>query len=46
MATLYLEFNWVSANPIVVENPDFKNYIKQVGIYHQTGELIPDVWNK
>ena len=40
------DIDWVSANRIVEENPDFMNYIKQVGIYHQTGELIPSVWNR
>lgn len=38
--------DWLSANRIVGENIDFKNYIEQVGIYHQTGKLIKSTWNK
>ncbi len=38
--------DWLSANRIVSENVDFKNYIEQVGIYHQTGKLIKSTWNK
>lgn len=38
--------DWLSANRIVLENPDFKEYIEQVGIYHQTGKLISSAWNK
>ncbi len=38
--------DWLSANRIVNENSDFKNYIEQVGIYHQTGKLMKSAWNK
>ena len=31
------DVDWQSTNCIVSENVDFKNYIEQVGIYHQTG---------
>jgi hypothetical protein len=40
------DVDWQSANRIVSENVDFKNYIEQVGIYHQTGKLIKSAWNK
>jgi len=40
------DVDWLSANRIVSENIDFKNYIEQVGIYHQTGKLIKSTWNK
>lgn len=38
--------DWQSANRIVSENPDFSNYIEEVGIYNQTGNLIKSAWNK
>jgi len=41
-----MNVDWLSANRIVAENIDFKNYIEQVGIYHQTGKLILSAWNK
>lgn len=41
-----MNVDWLSANRIVAENIDFKNYIEQVGIYHQTGKLIQSAWNK
>ena len=34
-----MNVDWLSANRIVAENIDFKNYIEQVGIYHQTGKF-------
>lgn len=40
------DVDWLSANRIVEENIDFKNYIEQVGIYHQTGKLIKSTWNQ
>ena len=40
------DVDWLSANRIVAENIDFKNYIRQVSVYHRTAELIEDVWNK
>jgi hypothetical protein len=40
------DVDWQSANRIVSKNVDFKSYIEQVGIYHQTGKLILSAWNK
>jgi len=38
--------DWQSVNRIISENNDFKRFIKQVGIYCQTGHIEKSVWNK
>ena len=40
------DVDWLSANRIVKENKDFKQYVEQVDIYHQTGKLISTIWNR
>lgn len=40
------EVDWQSVNRIVVENPDFKDYIELVSTYYQTGRVRSRDWNK
>ena len=40
------EIDWQSANRILVENPDFKDYIELVSTYYQTGRVRDKDWNK
>lgn len=37
--------DWQSVNRIVIENPDFKNFIDLVSMYYQTGLIRPKEWN-
>ncbi|EOU3287232.1 COG2958 family protein [Vibrio harveyi] len=39
------EVDWQSVNRIVVENPDFKDYIELVSTYYQTGRVRNQDWN-
>lgn len=39
------DIDWQSANRIVEQNQDFKRFIELVGMYHQTGKIIDEVWN-
>lgn len=41
-----VEVDWQSVNRIVVENPDFKDYIELVSTYYQTGRVRSRDWNK
>ena len=40
------EIDWQSVNRILVENPDFKDYIELVSTYYQTGRVRTKDWNK
>lgn len=40
------EIDWQSVNRILVENPDFKDYIELVSTYYQTGRVRAKDWNK
>jgi len=40
------EVDWQSANRIVSENKDFKDFIELVSIYYQTGKLREREWNR
>ena len=40
------EIDWQSVNRILVENPDFKDYIELVSTYYQTGIVRAKDWNK
>jgi hypothetical protein len=40
------DVDWQSANRIVEQNKDFARFIKHVGMYHQTGEVLEEVWNR
>jgi hypothetical protein len=40
------EIDWQSVNRILVENPDFKDYIELVSTYYQTGRVRAKGWNK
>jgi hypothetical protein len=40
------EIDWLSVNRILVENPDFKDYIELVSTYYQTGRVRAKDWNK
>ncbi|MCX4026748.1 HrgA protein [Endozoicomonas sp. SM1973] len=40
------EVDWQSANRIVDENEDFRDFIEQVSMYYQTGILRARDWNK
>jgi len=40
------EVDWQSVNRILVENPDFKDYIELVSTYYQTGRVRAKDWNK
>jgi len=40
------EVDWQSVNRILVENPDFKDYIELVSTYYQTGRIRIKDWNK
>jgi len=40
------EVDWQSANRIVAENKDFKDFIELVSIYYQTGKLREREWNR
>jgi hypothetical protein len=40
------EIDWQSVNRILVENPDFKDYIELVSTYYQTGRVRVKDWNK
>lgn len=40
------EVDWQSINRILVENPDFKDYIELVSTYYQTGRVRSRDWNK
>jgi len=40
------EVDWQSVNRILVENPDFKDYIELVSTYYQTGRVRVNDWNK
>lgn len=40
------EVDWQSVNRIVVENEDFKDFIKLVSNYYQTGQIFDKYWNR
>jgi len=40
------EVDWQSVNRILVENPDFKDYMELVSTYYQTGRIRTRDWNK
>ena len=40
------EVDWQSANRLVDENKDFREYIEQVSTYYQTGRLRSKDWNR
>jgi len=40
------EIDWQSVNRILVENPDFKDYIELVSTYYQTGRVRKKDWDK
>jgi len=40
------EIDWQSVNRILVENPDFKDYIELDSTYYQTGRVRTKDWNK
>jgi hypothetical protein len=39
------EVDWASANRIATENKDFREYLKSVLNYLQTGQLMPKLWD-
>lgn len=45
-ARVRAEVDWQSANRILVENEDFKDYIELVSTYYQTGRIRKMDWNK
>lgn len=40
------EVDWESANRILVENSDFRNYIDLVSTYYETGRMRSGDWNR
>jgi hypothetical protein len=38
--------DWQSANRLVEENTDFRDFIELTGMYHQTGKVRKTEWNK